>query len=355
MGFSIKRILGLSLIASLIFSNSTLADVNNEIKRIVQSTKNVVGVTAIHIETNRKITFNGNKPFLMASTVKVPIAITLLHRVDQRKENLHRVLHLRLQDSVPGSGTLFYLLNNQHVTTSMNTLLRLMLTISDNTASDVILRSVNGPAGVRQRLHELGLNHILVDRSIRNFYLDAKGVDPISRPHINKARDWDLAFRHTPTDKKILAWQAMETDNRDTTTPDDMALLLSRLYKRQLISAANTDLLLDIMGKCKTGRERIKGLLPPNAKVANKTGTWAITPTDLLDNAETKKLFRFASDVGIITLPQNRGHIAIAVYTKSTDYSDHNRDRTIALISRAVYNYFLLNSRPIPVKKIKSV
>jgi beta-lactamase class A len=98
---------------------------------------------------------------------------------------------------------------------------------------------------------------------------------------------------------------------------------------------------MDIMEKCRTGRSRIKGLLPPQVKVAHKTGTWAIHEQDYLRYPGSKQLFRFASDVGIITLPKNRGHIAIAVYVKSKSASDYPRSRAIALSSRAVYDHFM--------------
>ena len=55
----------------------------------------------------------------------------------------------------------------------------------------------------------------------------------------------------------------------------------------------------------------------------------------------SKKLYRFASDVGIITLPHNKGHIAIAVYVKSKSANDYGRTRAIALASRAVYDHFM--------------
>jgi beta-lactamase class A len=77
-------------------------------------------------------------------------------------------------------------------------------------------------------------------------------------------------------------------------------------------------------------------------KVAHKTGTWAISEQDYLRYPGSNKLFRFASDVGIITLPHNKGHIAIAVYVKSRSVSDYTRSRAIALASRAVYDHFMI-------------
>jgi beta-lactamase class A len=120
-----------------------------------------------------------------------------------------------------------------------------------------------------------------------------------------------------------------------------MAKLLVKLYKKQVLSDSSTQLVLDIMTQCRTGRSRIRGLLPSHVKVAHKTGTWSIYEQDYLRYPGSKALYRFASDVGIITLPQNKGHIAIAIYVKSKSASDYPRSRAIALASRAIYDHFM--------------
>ena len=60
-------------------------------------------------------------------------------------------------------------------------------------------------------------------------------------------------------------------------------------------------LLLSILRRCQTGEARLKGLLPAGTEVAHKTGTAA----------------GINNDVGIITLPNGAGHIAIAVFIES--------------------------------------
>lgn len=61
-------------------------------------------------------------------------------------------------------------------------------------------------------------------------------------------------------------------------------------------------MVLKIMGECKTGANRLKGLLPKDVKVAHKTGT----------------LTGFACDVGILTLSNQSNQIIIAVYIKNS-------------------------------------
>ncbi|MEJ0054612.1 MAG: serine hydrolase [Bacteroidota bacterium] len=49
------------------------------------------------------------------------------------------------------------------------------------------------------------------------------------------------------------------------------------------------------------------------------------------------------NDVGIITLPNGGGHVVISVFVKSSEKEIPERERAIAEVSRAVYDYFLLN------------
>ena len=96
------------------------------------------------------------------------------------------------------------------------------------------------------------------------------------------------------------------------------------------MSKANTDLLLDIMRRCETGPNRIKGLLTPDIVVRHKTGTLGIG---------------VANDVGIIELPNNAGHIALAVFVKESTRPADQQERAIAQIARATYDYFLFSQR----------
>ena len=81
----------------------------------------------------------------------------------------------------------------------------------------------------------------------------------------------------------------------------------------------HTALLLDMMARCRTGSNRIRGLLPADAKVENKTGT----------------LSGYTSDVGFLTLPNGR-RIAVAFFARGGD----NRPAVIATAARAIYDAF---------------
>lgn len=316
-------------------------ELTKKINAIEKRSNAMIGITAIFIENNKIVAYNGDKPFFMASTIKLPIALAFLHRVDEKKDSLNRVIKLDLSNSVPGSGSLYSLFEKKRISMSSQQILKYMLANSDNSASDIILQAVNGPEQVTKRMHALGFKNILINRSILEIMMDTNHVERLYLKKPHTVYSWKKIFNRTPLRKKVLAWQRFEKDIRDTTTPDDMAKLLVKLYKKQALSESSTNFLINIMEKCRTGRSRIKGLLPSNVKVAHKTGTWGIDEQKYLKYPGSKKLFRFASDVGIITLPNNKGHIAIAIYVKSQSASDYPRSRAIALVSRAIYDHFM--------------
>jgi beta-lactamase class A len=119
-----------------------------------------------------------------------------------------------------------------------------------------------------------------------------------------------------------------DADPRDTATPAGMAKLLEHIWRKDALQPETAELLLDIMRRCRTGETRLKGLLPAGAAVAHKTGTIGMS----------------VDDVGILTLPDNAGHVALAVFVKSSEKEEKERERAIAEIGRAVFDYFLFNA-----------
>lgn len=345
-----RYLLILGLVASNVYSSNSEMDLTKKMHAIEKNSHAIMGITAIYIEDNKVIAHNSNKRFFMASTIKLPIALAFLNLVDEKKESLNRVITLGLNNSVPGSGTLYHACEKKKVSMPLHQILKYMLTNSDNSASDTILHLANGPAYVTKRMYELGFKNIVVNRSILEMFMDTNHVDHALLQQPRSVYSWKKIFNRVPLKSKVSAWKRFQDDKRDTTTSDEMAQLLVKLYKKQALSENSSNLLIKIMEQCRTGRSRIKGLLPANVKVAHKTGTWAISEQKYIQYPGAKNLYRFVSDVGIITLPNNKGHIAIAVYVKSQAASDYGRSRAIALASRAVYDYFMQQSKDNTVK-----
>ena len=323
-------LLGLSLILQCVASgqtsDSSLPRLEREIARISKVAGGTVGASAIHIETGRRVSLNGGERFPMASSYKVPIAVQLLTRVDQGEVKLDEMIEIKPGDLHPGSGTLTDLFNKPGLALSVRNLLELMLLISDNSATDVVLRLAGGPAAVTARMRALGIEGINVDRPTVRLIADWIGLE---LPPEDK---WSPGLFETapatvkPQDRAAAA-RKFDADTRDTSTPIAMADLLVRIYRKELLKPGSAELLLDIMRRCRSGEMRLKGILPEGTEVAHKTGTIGGT----------------TNDVGIITLPDGAGHVAIAVFVKSSEKDVPQRERAIAEIARAAHDYFLFN------------
>ena len=166
-----------------------------------------------------------------------------------------------------------------------------------------------------------------MNRSTANLIADWDGV--ILPPE----KEWtpevfDHTFDTTTPAQQHERTAHLREDLRDTATPDGMAALLERIWKRDALAPDSAALLLDIMSRCDTGKGRLKGMLPAGTLVAHKTGTLG-TANNVTD------------DVGIVTLPGTEGHLAIAAFVKWSEEPEDQREHVIAELARTAYDYFL--------------
>ncbi|MBC7842523.1 MAG: serine hydrolase [Gemmatimonadaceae bacterium] len=100
----------------------------------------VVGYTVANLETGEHLSRNGDEPFPTASLIKVPIAVALMDQVATGQLSLDdRVTVLRIE-KVPGAGVLQFLHDGAEIT--IRDAAWLMLTLSDNTATNLLLSRV---------------------------------------------------------------------------------------------------------------------------------------------------------------------------------------------------------------------
>ncbi|MGQ9693454.1 MAG: class A beta-lactamase [Thermodesulfobacteriota bacterium] len=300
-----------------------------EIQGAAKLAGGVVGVSALHLETGRRIGFNAQECFPMASVYKIPIAVQLLHLVDRGQISLEKMVTLQPQDLRPGSGIIATYLNKPGVVLSVQNLLELMLVISDNTATDILLRLAGGPQAVTERLRAMGVSDMDVSRPTINLIADSTGF------LLPPEKEWNLELlkklhAEVPPETKKAAAQNFLKDSRDTSTPEAMISLLKLIYRGNVLKKDTRDILLDIMSRCQTGQQRLKGMLLSEIYVAHKTGTIA----------------GMVNDVGVITLPYNAGRIVIAIFMKPSEKDMPTRERAMAHISRAIYDFFLFNTGP---------
>ena len=227
------------------------------------TTRGDVGIAALDLATGELVSVHGDDPFPMASTVKIAIAANYLAQVEHGRRSLDQLIRGR----------------------PARQLLEAMLIHSDNVATDMVLRDLGGPKTVQNWFTQQGIADLRIDRTIA----------------------------------QLLSARRDLHDTRDSSTPRAMVDLLRRLDSGQLLSPSSRSYLLGLMARCATGKNRIRGFLPPGVKVENKTGT----------------LSGLTTDVGFLTLPDGR-RIAVALFARAGT----NRAQAIARAARAIYDGF---------------
>jgi beta-lactamase class A len=341
-GIAVLALLTLPLAPVTLFAQATTrgADPNlrhlaREVERLAAATDGVLGVGALHLQTGRMLLLNGDQPFPMASSYKVPIAVELLTRADRGAIRLDSMITLRPGDIHPGSGMIAELLPLPGVALSLRNLLELMLLISDNSATDVVLRVAGGGAAVTERMGSLGVQGLRVDRPTIGLIADFAGVPGLPADHDVPIEQYRVAARAVTQAARDSAAAAFDRDPRDTATPAAMLALLASVWQGRALGAESRALLLDIMTRSTTGAGRIRGMLPADVAVAHKTGTIGGT----------------TNDVGIITLPEGAGDVAIVLFVRESRRPVEARERVIAQVARAIYDYFVFHPTPAPTSQ----
>jgi beta-lactamase class A len=284
-----------------------------QVERLAASAGGVAGVAAWRLDgTGPRVLCNAHERFPMASTFKVAVAGAVLAAVDAGRLSLDQPATVDPAMRVP-SGVIGDHLIHPGVCLSLHNFLELMLTISDNTATDVLMKHAGGAAAVTAWVRAQGIDALRVDRDTARLLRDFFGLPdgPL------KAKDME-AGDASPN-------AAFDDDPRDTATPVAMAELLACIFNGNALSASSTAVLVSSMERCRTGDDRLRGELPPGTTVAHKTGTIGGT----------------VNDVGVITLPGGQGRIVIAVFIKKSDLPVVQRERAIAAIARTIHDYYL--------------
>ncbi len=275
-----------------------------ELARIAEASSGTLGAAILHIENGATAAHNGEQRFPMQSVFKFPIGVQILKRVDAgelrlddklkfRREDL-RAAHSPVAERFPNGGEL-----------PIKELLRAMVAESDNTACDLLLNIAGGPAAVTRMAASHGLDAIVVNRGEGHLILDFHGIPDapgrLQRDAANKL------VRELSPKARDEAIQRYLSDPRDTATPLQMVRLLALLQRGELLRPDTTAVLLQIMTDTQTGPNRLRKGIPEGTPLAHKTGTSATY------NGKTAVV----NDVGIITLPNGRGHVAVAAFVKA--------------------------------------
>ena len=277
-----------------------------------------VGIAAIDLVTGREVAVHGKENFPMASVVKIAVAAAYLSEVDSGRRSLAKAI--ALDESIrSGSDGIGKLMPHPGVTLSAANLIELMLTVSDNSATDMLMADLGGTRAVQSWIDRNRVAGVRIDREIARLVLDNLGLPML--PGKTAAQTlW--ASDPLTIEARAVAVASFDVDRRDSASPLAIARFLARLDKGEMLTPASRNFLFDVMARCRTGADRIRAGLPAGTPVAHKTGTLA----------------GISNDVGIVTLPDKR-RIAIAVFTRGIAEGPA-RAKVIADATRAVFNAF---------------
>jgi beta-lactamase class A len=196
-----------------------------------------LGVMLTEHGSGRSFAYRGDERFPMCSTVKVLVCGAVLERVDTGRESLDRRIRFTLSDLQTYSPATKDHVGEDGMTIS--SLCEAAITLSDNTAMNLLTASVGGPAGVTQFARSLGDTTTRLDRT------------------------------------ETTLNEAVPGDPRDTTTPTAMASTLSALVLGLVLSPGSRDSLRTWMVANSTGDAKLRAGVPKAWQVGDKTGTGA--------------------------------------------------------------------------------
>lgn len=251
----------------------------DELNKEIASYRGQAGIVVEDLRTGWKASFNEGRHFPSASLVKIPIMAASFKAAQEGKINLAASMVLKGRHKAAGSG----ILKDMPAGTSIkiSRLIELMVTQSDNTAANILIELL-GFEYINNCSRQLGMEKTNLSRKMMDFSLRRRGIE-------------------------------------NYTTAQDMAYLLEKIYRKQLLNdAASRECLNHLVSQ--RHNDRLPAKLPVGTMVAHKTG--------LERNV--------CHDVGIIFA--RKGDIMVCVLTKHASAAKQAKD-FIAKVGLAVYNY----------------
>ena len=321
---------GVLLVASLLLSSVTASQekpgsrndvLTKRLSELAASFPGKVGIFVRNVETGAEAGINADDPFPMASTYKVAIMAQVFREAEAGRLKLDERVTLGQNDRRLGSGLLPYM--NVGLSPTIHDLLLMMITVSDNEATDLLLKRV-GAKNVTAMLRQMGIEGMRVDRSTEEIigsWLEA--ADPkfrgVSGAELAAHPEKFPAMTKEQTEK---ADRAIVDDPRDHSSPRAMADLLTKIVRSQAASEKSCQDMLEIMQQQQL-RTRIHRYLE-NVTIASKNGTIGYV----------------TNDVGV--LYAGKQHIVVSIFTlkANAEVTTEQAEERIGRIARTAWEYF---------------
>jgi beta-lactamase class A len=264
-----------------------LAPLKASIQKLLPQYKGMSsGTFLIDLDSGNYVDLDGSNNFSAASTIKVPVLVAFFQDVDAGRIRLDEKLTVRKDLIGGGSGELQgYPVGTQF--TALDVVTK-MITISDNTATNMLIDRLGGISALSQRFKSWGLS----STTISNLLPDLQGTN--------------------------------------MTSPKELASLLVRVGQGELVSLKSRDRMLDIMRRTINNSQLPQGL-GEGAMIAHKTGD----------------IGKLIGDVGLVDMPNGKRY-AIAVLVKCP-FNDTRAYDLVQKVSRLTYQH-LSGGTGAPVK-----
>jgi beta-lactamase class A len=279
--------------ATLLATLAAHAQLHQQLQRIAAKAHGRVGVACSLPGKVLDCDLAATAGYPTQSTYKLPIAIVMLHEVEQGKFKLDQTVHIvPSQLAAPGD---YSPLRDEHphgpVDVSIREMIEGAVTHSDNVEADTLLRTEGGGA-------------------VATAYFRSIGIDGIQIVYPEQIVNRDERLQY-----------------RNSATPHAYVELMRRLAGNSPLTPEHTKLLMDCMYASHTGDHRLKALLPPGTPVADKTGT----------SGQDRTTVNATNDFALITLP-NGQKLAVAVLIADATAPFAVREHVIAEIGKAIYD-----------------
>ena len=253
-----------------------------------------IGVAALDTTNSKQVDYRADERFPMCSTFKFLAAAAVLKRVDEKKEKLERFVPYGAKEILEYAPVTKEHLKDGGMT--LSALCAAAIEQSDNTAGNLLLNAIGGPAGLTNFVRTLG------DRVTR--------LDRIE-PELNSA---------------------IPGDERDTTTPAAICSDMQKLLLDDALSEASRRQLEDWLQRNETGGPMIRAGVPKNWIIGDKTGRGSNGATN---------------DIAIMR-PPGRAPILLAIYSVGSTATPNDRAAAIAEVAKIVAESFVSPAQSTP-------
>ncbi len=298
------------------------AGLQKALEKIAGSYGEPVGIAVSDVRTRWVAQVAPDRAFPQQSVSKTWVALAVMDAIDRGQLTLDSPILMVKADRSVFNQPLGRAIKDEGFQTTVANLLRHALIESDNSANDTLIRLI-GLDAVRETLERKGIAGIKMGADERHLQALVAGLT--WDPAYSEGRNFENARVKLSPQARQAALQAYLADPIDGASPAAIARALASLKRGDLLSPASTQFMLDVLGRVRTGPNRLKGGLSSGWSLAHKTGT----------GQELKGLSIGINDVGLMTAPDGHAY-AVAVMIAQTRQPVQNRLAMMHAVTAAV-------------------